>query len=206
MEPTRAHDENLSHRLDGALTGAWAALAPEPGLFPGLAFDAARARATTGELVVATPRLLELIVTAEATVEEAASFVAELGRHPLGTAERAAVTDVLDAWWQETLLLDPGAHREPFTPAVVLGVLAGFDAPMVRWLGPWLTELDGPGAHHLAAVVVDGLDGPAWVGKEDRAGQVQAWAATEPVVNGLTLIGGVHLGPDAMSDVLDRLI
>ena len=36
----------------------------------------------------------------------------------------------------------------------VIGVLVGFGAPMVRWLGPWLDELDGPGAAHLATVVI----------------------------------------------------
>jgi hypothetical protein len=66
-----------------------------------------------------------------------------------------AIEAVLDAWWLETLMRAPGEHRFPFTPDVVLGVLAGYDAPMVRWLDPWLDELDGHGAAHLTAIILD---------------------------------------------------
>lgn len=198
-----------SRRLADAVERLWAVMANDYGLLPDLAIDAVVARADRGELEAATPRLVELVIGSNLTVADAASVLHRLGRHRWDPARRAAVCEVLDAWWLETLRRPPGEHPDPYRPEVVLGVLVGFGAPMVRWLGPWLAELDGPGAAHLAAVVLGGLNGltgPAWEGKEDEARQVLAWAATEPVVNGLTLIGGTHLDDGVLSDVLDRVI
>ena len=195
-----------SIRLDRALVASWRVLADDYGLFPELAFDAVIARADRGELAAATPRLLELTVDHRLTVEEAASVTERLGRHRWSSKRLAAIEEVLDAWWLETLMRSPGEHPAPFTPEVVLGVLVGYRAPMVRWLEPWLAELDGPGAAHLATVVVHGLDGPAWAGKRDQAQQVLGWARTETVINGLTLIGATHLEDGVLGDVLDRLI
>jgi hypothetical protein len=195
--------------MDHAIERLVATMADDYGLFPTLALDAVLARADRGELVAATPRLVELVVDHRLAVADAAAVVDRFGRHRWGPTELPAVAEALDAWWWETLMRPPGEHPEPYRPGVVLGVLVGFGAPMVRWLGPWLQGLDGPGAAHLAAVVLGGpdeLSGPAWAGKENEARQVLGWARTEPVVNGLTLIGGVHLDDGVLSDVLDRLI
>ncbi len=198
-----------SARLDAAIGDLWSLMADDYGLLPDLALDALLARADRGELVAATPRLVELTVTQTLDVADAAAVVERFGGHGWEPAERVAVGEALDAWWLETLRRHPGEHPEPYRPEVVLGVIVGFGAPMVRWLGPWLDELDGPGAVHLSEVVLggpDGLSGPAWTGKEDEARQVLAWARTEPVVTGLTLVGGVHLGDGMLGDVLDRLL
>ncbi len=181
-------------------------MADDYGLLPELALDAVLARADRGEVVIAAPRLVDLLVDHELSVEQACEVTARLADHRWDAAQRAAIEEVLDAWWQETLTLEQGQHRLPYTPDVVLGVLVGYDAPLVRWLDPWLTDLDGPGATHLAGVVLDGLGGPAWDGKSDLADQVQGWARTEAVINGLALIGGTHLDDGVLSDVLDRLI
>lgn len=198
-----------SQRLAAGLDGLWATMADDYGLLPDLAVDAVLARADRGELAAATPRLAELLVGHELPLADAAGIVRRFGRHGWAAAERMVVTEVLDAWWLETLKRSPAEQVEPYRTEAVLGVLVGFGAPMVRWLGPWLDELDGHGASHLATVVLggpDGLAGPAWIDKADEARQVLAWARTETVVNGLTLIGGVHLDDGVLGRVLDRLI
>ena len=201
-----------SRRLTDAVAALWSTMVDDParyGLLPDLAFDAVMARADRGELVEAVPRLLELTVGHRLEPVDAASTVGRMGRAGFAGSRLIAVAETLDAWWAETLMRPPGEHPDPYPPAVVLGVVVGFGAPLVRWLGPWLTELDGPGAAHLATVVLGGLEGlagPAWTGKEDEARQVLGWARTETVVNGLTLIGGIHLDDGVLSDVLDRLI
>ncbi len=124
------------------------------GLLPELALDAVLARADRGELELATPRLLDLVVGHSLSIEQAADVVARLAAHDWSSSQRVAVEETLDAWWLETLMRRPGEHDFPYTPDVVLGVLAGYDAPMIRWFDPWLAELDGPGSLHLAAVVL----------------------------------------------------
>ena len=198
-----------SRRLVDAVEGLWATMADDYGLLPDLAVDAVLARADRGELEAATPRLVELLVANDLAVTDAAGVVGRFGAHQWEPTARRVVTEALDAWWLESLKRRPAEQIEPYTTEVVLGVLAGFGAPMIRWFGPWLDELDGPGAEHLARVVLggpDGLVGPAWEGKTDEARQVLAWARTETVVYGLTLIGGVHLDDGVLDQVLDRLI
>ena len=197
--------------LVAAVSRLWQVMADDYGLLADLPYDATMARARRGELLAATPRLVELTVSGGLAVADAAEAVAELGRFDWTDHRhrRTAVEGALDAWWAEALALDRGEHREPFTPPVVLGVVLGWGSPLVRWLEPWLAALDGPGARHLAEVVVGGpdcLSGPAWAGKADQAGQVLGWARTETVVNGLTLIGATHLDDGLLSDALDRLI
>ncbi|MEL6985903.1 MAG: hypothetical protein AAFO29_25965 [Actinomycetota bacterium] len=198
-----------SRRLSEAIETLWSTMADDYGLLPDLAVDALLARADRGELAEASPRLLELLVGHELTIEDGAGVVERLGRHRWEPAERDAVTEALDGWWLQTLKRPANEHAPEYPVAVVLGILVGFGAPMVRWLGPWLDELDGPGAAHLASVVIggpDGLSGPAWEGKADEARQVLNWARTETVVNGLALVGGVHLEDGVLDQVLDRLI
>lgn len=195
-----------SERLRSALDRLWDVMADDYGLLVEQPFDAVMARARRDEAIIASPRLIELLVDGSLPVGDGADVTALLADIEWQPTQRAAVEEALDAWWQETLLLDVGEHRDPFTPDVVLGLLVGYRAPMPRWLEPWLDAIDGPGGGHLARVVVAGLDGPAWEGKADQAGQVMGWARTETVVNGLALIGAAQIEPELLSDALDRLI
>lgn len=212
-EPAAGADPEVrpgrSQRLDRAIDALWSTMADDYGLLPDLDLDALLARADRGELVAATPRLIDLVVGQTLPVADAAAVVERFGAADWTPHQEVAVGEALDAWWLQTLKRLPGEHVEPYGPSAVLGVVAGFGAPMVRWFGPWLDELDGPAAGYLADVVLggpDGLSGAAWSGKEDEARQVLGWARTEPVVNGLTLVGGVHLDDGVLGDVLDRLL
>lgn len=123
--------------------------------------------------------------------------------------DQEAVVDVLDAWWLATLVGHPS--RPP--AADVLAAQARLRGEVRPLLDRWLHELDGAGAVHLAEVVRDHLDPeagrlihPGWDGFEDLATQVAAWARSDAVVLGLTVIGGAHLDPGLLSEALDRLI
>ena len=205
-------EQPRSIRLTEALAALWS---PEIdyGLLPDLPGDAVLSRARRGEMTLAIPRLLELAVSGRLTVAEAAGATTLIGEHLAKSADDARlarrVEEVLDAWWLETLMRDPGTHVDGFEPEAVLGIVAGYDAPMVRWFEPWLEQLDGPGAAHLGAIVVAGPAGltpEAWVGCEDQASQLFAWSRSETVVNGIALIGGVHLDDGMLDQVLERLI
>ncbi len=171
-----------------------------------LAMDAALARAAAGEMELVVPRLARLLVGGGATIPEAVEATVRLGAYGWDTSGRQLIDEVLEAWWEQVLHLGPGEHSPGFGPADALGILADYEDSMVRWFDPWLTALDGAGAVHLVDMVVDGLGGPAWDGKADKAAQVLGWARTEPVVTGLTMIGGVHVDPERFSVALDRLI
>jgi hypothetical protein len=204
-----ATDDLLAGRSIGVRNGlqqAWQILSSDYGLLPDLALDAVLARADRGELATATPRLLELMVGEQLSVVSAVDVMVRLGGGSWSDGQRRAIEDVLDAWWLETLMASPGEHRQPLTPDTVLGILVSYGAPMVRWFEPWLAELDGPGAAHLATMVIDGVDGPAWEGKADEASQVLGWARSDTVLNGLVLIGGTHLDDGVLGEVLDRLV
>lgn len=198
----------MASPVELAMTQVWDVLGDRESLMPDLEADAVVARADAGELRAAAPRLLELALAARGgrdgshgLIKRLRPLLADRGR------ERDAVIGVLDSWWLTTLALDV-AEQDPGSAAagVVLGALAQTDEPLVRWLEPWLVDLDGPPARHLATVVLDGLSGDAWDLVPDKREQVLAWAASEPVVFGLTLIGGVHLEDGELSDVLDRLV
>jgi hypothetical protein len=124
------------------------------------------------------------------------------GWHDWPDADRRLVDDVLDLWWATELQLEPGE------PSVhdVLAALARLHPPMIRWLDPWLRDLDGPGARHLVRMVADQLSSVRWAERPDRRAQVVAWTRSEPVVIGLTLVGGVHLEPGQLGDALDRML
>lgn len=198
----------MASPVELALAHAWEVLGDRESLMPDLDADAVVARADTGELRSAAPRLLELAMDGRGGRDGAHGLVRRL--RPLLAdrgPERNAVIEVLDAWWNTTLALDV-VEPDRLSPAasVVLGVLAQTDEPLVRWLEPWLVDLDGPSARHLAALVLDGLDGEAWDEVPDKREQVFAWTASEPVIFGLTLVGGTHLEDGVLSDVLDRLV
>lgn len=196
-----ARNEMMAATLDAL----WAALGPEDSLLEELAADAVLARARHGELRACLPRLLELATAAGASPELAVATFDLLERNDWDQwprRERALVEAHLDQWWLTTLYL------EPESPALheVLGALVQLEIGVRRWLDPWLVELDGAGARHLVALVADGLSSPHWAQRPDQRTQVLAWTRSEPVIVGLTLVGGVHLGPGELGRALDRML
>ena len=183
-------------------------MAIDYGLIPELEIGTVLARARTGdgaEVVRCLPRLLAALVDAEfSPVEgiEVVELIDGVGR----PAQRDASLDVLDAWWFDVLQRQPDEHRPGLGPDDVIGLLAHVDAPMVRWLHPWLDGLDGPPAVHLASAIDDGFTAPTWAGRSDERRQVMAWTRSETVINGLALIGATHIDDKTMSRVLDVLI
>lgn len=180
------------------------------GLLPGLPFDAALARLdradSSPEAARCVPRLVELMVEHRLSVDEAGVVVDRFSLGAWTDRQYRAVLNVLDAWWLQALRREPGEHHLEYPPSVVLGLVAGTGARMSRWLGVWIDELDGPGARHLADTILGGLNGPSWQGKDDEAEQVLGWARTEAVVNGVALVGAVHLEPEVVGRLLDRLL
>lgn len=181
------------------------------GLLPDLAVDAVLARSIPAgdqdEARRCVPRLAELLATGAVPVDRAREVVAVVM-----TVAEASFDDgrdvraLLDAWWDQTLRTEPGHHAEGYEPDTVLALLAGTGIPMRHWFDPWLAELDGPGVLHLASVILDGRRSALWDGLDDEAGQVLAWARSETVLNGVTLIGAPHIPRDTFSRLLDVLI
>lgn len=200
------------HPLEAAIEEVWDAFGDRSSIMGDLAIDAVLSRSRSGDRRQALPRVLELLVTDEWIGDPTVnSVLAELAREvrdeldaPGTTAEdRRLIADVFDVWWSSTLMFDPPVSSEA---ADVLSILARLDEPLVRWLGPWLADLDGPPARHLARLVRSGLATTGWSDQTDAAGQVLAWTRSEPVVFGLALVGGTHLGEGELSEVLDLLV
>ncbi len=194
-----------NERVAGALDDVWSRFGSRDSLFPNLALDAVLVRADQGELRAALPRMLELATSPLADPEGAVAVFDRLeaaGWSDWAADERRSIERVLDQWWLTELALEPGE------PALheVLGALARLDIELVRWLDPWLRDLDGPGARHLASMVDDQLSWSRWQETPDRRRQVLAWTRSEPVVMGLTVVGGVHLEPGQLGDALDRML
>lgn len=193
-----------------SLQRLWLEMSPARSLLPDLAFDAVLARADHGELRACLPRLLELVTLPGADPELAMAVFDRIGSLSASalpasvwsTRDRTMILDLCDLWWETELALEPGE------PAVhdVLSALVRLDVPVVRWLEPWLRNFDGPGARHLIRLVADGLHSARWHDVPDRRQQVLSWTRTEPVVIGLTLVGGVHLEPGELGDALDRML
>ena len=163
------------------------------------------ARARAGEAKQALPRLLELALTdGLERVELTAPFdlLGELDWPRWPAAERDAIEELLDTWWEWTRT----ASEPQLSPGVVLACLCRVGVPQIRWLGPWLDDLDGPTAQHLARIVIEQLPEPEWEGIEDERSQILGWTRTEPVVIGLTVVGGVHLHPGQLSVALDHML
>jgi hypothetical protein len=183
----------------------WDVLGDRTSLFPVLPADAALARAGAGELKAAMPRLLELAVggvveTMEIT--EPFDLLREAEWTTWPAAERQAVEKMADTWWEWTrrsIEPQPGV-------GVVLACLCRLGVPPIRWLGPWLEDLDGPAAQHLARIVIEQLPEAEWTTMEDQRQQILAWSRTEAVVIGLTVVGGVHLDDGQLSAALDLML
>jgi hypothetical protein len=191
--------------VDTALERLWDLLGDRSSLFPDLAADAVLARARAGELTAAVPRLFELVTNdqlGDQPIVEPFRLLAENGWQTWLPLQQRAVEEFADVWWTDTRT----AETPRFRPGEVLACLAHLDLPLVRWLHPWLDDLDGPGARHLATIVLSQLDEPAWTTRPDARAQILAWTRSEPVVIGLTLVGGVHLEPGQLGSALDLML
>lgn len=191
--------------VDIAVAGVWNAFGRSEGLISDLAADAAWVRASEGELTTCLPRLLELWADRRLGHEPAAHEVLGLVAQEwpnLSSAQARSVERLGDVLWTRALTTYPS------DPAVdeLLGQLVWLGLPMVRWLDPWLAALDGAGARHLADVILRPSKSEAWQARPDSRQQLEAWSATESVVIGLTVVGGVHLEEGDFGALLDRLI
>lgn len=195
----------LSQPLARAIDDLRTAFPAPRGLLADLPADAVFAWATTGELVPAVSRLLELLARNQLGDRhgyEAFDLLDAGGWQGWEAARVAAICRLADAWWLTALVDHPGDVRA----ADRLGELCHLGLPMVRWLSVWMDHFDGAGALHLADLVLEGSGHPAWIGYDDLYGQVEAWTRSEPVVMGLTLVGGVHVGRRRLGSVLDRIV
>jgi len=169
-----------------------------------LAADAAMAIAAT-DLEASLARLFELIAIDELGDREAYEvFDLVSGADWLAWDMPAlqAIAAWADAWWLTALRSEP----DTVNAGDVLGQLTHLGLPMVKWLTVWLDELDGLGSQHLAKFVIDGSDHRGWDGKRDEKEQVLAWARSEPVLNGIMMIGAAHLEAGQMAAILDKVV
>lgn len=197
--------DDLITPLDRALAEVWSVFSDQEGLIAYLKSDAVLSRSRAGEFRFCLPRLLELLVNNQ--LEGEAGFVLANrlqveGWQSWKRSERDVLETFFDTWWLQTRMFDDG-----LVPASeVLGVLIHLGLPLVRWLGPWLEDLDGPPARHFAHLILEGFETPAWQHDSDLRGQVEGWAASEPCIFGIALVGGIHLPEGQLSEVLDRLV
>lgn len=191
--------------LDRAIDHVWDVLGDRESLLPSLADDAVMARARSGEARAAIPRLLELAVADELehlSIIEPFDLLADEEWRSWPDVERRAIEALMDTWWTWTLTaIDP-----TISPGRVLACLCRIGVPQIRWLGPWLDDLDGPPARHLAHVIISQLPEVEWEGAPDQRSQILGWTRTEPVIIGLTVVGGVHLEEHQLSQALDLML
>ncbi len=195
----------LSGELGASVDRLWSVLGDRESLFPELPDDAALARARSGELVEAIPRLLELAIGGgleRVAITEPFDLLREADWTTWPANQRAAIEDVIDTWWLWTRTAIEPEHG----PGLVLACLCRLGVPQIRWLGVWLDDLDGPAAGHLAAVVTSQLQEPEWEGFDDERSRILGWCRTEPVIIGLTVVGGVHLEEGQLSAALDAML
>ncbi len=193
----------------------WEAFGTEFGLLPDLALDAVLARYKQGELEC-IPRIVELVCTHSVPLAESAAALAMVDLQPLSSSQRRAVEATLDRWWLWALSVpadDAPADADSGSANSVtdiLGILAGFDAPMRRWLHVWLENFDGVGAKLFTEAVLhhatDTTESQAWRGKHDEWTQFQAWCRAEPTVMGFALVGGTHVDQQDVTAVLEQLV
>ncbi len=195
----------MSGPVRDALVVVGSAFPSESSLMDSLAADAAMARAAGGEVRQALHRLIELTSSGQLGDRRPVEiFDLLVGANWLEweIPQVRAVTGWAHAWWRTVLFDFPGEQRA----ADRLGELVHLGLPIGGWLSVWLDELDGPAALHLADFVIDGSSHPAWSDRTDELGQLEAWTRSEPVIVGLTTIGGVHLPPGVLGKVLDRIV
>lgn len=195
--------------LAGALGDAhqilWERFGDRQSLMSDLPADAVLARARSGESRESIPRLFGLIVTDQLGTADRLEFfrlLDEAAWQEWPRDDRWAILGAFDTWWTFTR----SDSEPPLSAGTVLACLAHVEVPLVRWLGPWLEDLDGPGARHLADVVIDQLSDPEWEDRSDQRTQILQWTRSEPVILGLTLVGGVHLDPGDLGRALDAML
>lgn len=196
--------------LEAALLQLDDVFGPQQGLLPSLPGDAVMARlkaevaADNGsEARRSCCRLLVLMVSGELDEHEVAiEGLMVAGWVGWPHTERTAVLAVFDAWWGTLLAI------HPFEPGVdrALVVLSRLDVPLVRWLKPMLEAMDGPGANHVAEIILDRLADPGWNERPEIREEILSWCRTDPVVMGLTVVGGVHLPAGLLGSLLDELL
>lgn len=200
-----AGSDDVSTPLRAAIERSWDQWGDRASLMGDLSFEAAMSRADHGELHAALPRLWELAVPRTAPAEWGAAIADRLtaaGWSQWPSPDRHIVNAVIDAWWESELVLEPAVRAAHD----VLAGLVRSERPLIGFQQRWLNEFDGPGARHLARMVIDGLSSPLWANQADRQGQMLSWARSEPVVIGLTVVGGIHLEPGELSAALDVLL
>lgn len=197
-------DAGLITPLDRSLDRLWDLFSDRSSLLSDLPADAVLARADGGELRYCLPRLLELLVRDELGDVEGFSIARRLDQaswQQWDRRQREALEEFFDTWWMLVRAFDGGKPAGD-----VLGVLVHLGVPLVRWLGPWVEDFDGPGARHFAAMIIEGPSNDAWGIDPDLWTQVEGWASTETCIFGITMVGGIHLNDGQLSEVLDRLI
>jgi hypothetical protein len=175
------------------------------GLLSDLAADATWVRARSGELMQCVPRLTQLWANGELGGPVAAHDVLDeisAAWSQLSSTQARSIESLADTLWERALM----AHPSELSADELLGELLYLPLPMVRWFEPWLGSLDGPGALQLSAAILSPIHTDAWAGQADARQQLESWAGTEPVVMGLTIVGGVHLDDGDLGDLLDRLL
>ena len=195
----------LRGELGASVDRLWSVLGDRESLFPELPDDAALARARAGELVEAMPRLLELAIGGgleRVVITEPFDMLREADWTTWSVDRRVAIENVVDTWWTWTRTAIESDH----SPGLVLACLCRLGVPQIRWLGAWLEDLDGPAAGHLAEVVIGQLPEPEWEGFDDERSRILGWCRTEPVIIGLTVVGGVHLEEGQLSAALDLML
>ncbi len=194
----------MAGALNEAVDRLWETFGDRDSLVTALPADACLARASSGELKAMLPRLCELMVDPSDAVPSSKAFdlctEADWTKWP--APERFALEAFADTWWLHTITGDTSAPSADD----VLAILSHLDTPLVRFLGPWIDEFDGPAAHHLAEAILHRFSSPHWAGREDERSQVEGWTRTEAVILGITMVGGVHLDDGVLSRVLDRLL
>jgi len=204
----------LSRQSAQSFDSLWAAFGSEHGLLPELALDAVIARYKQEE-VACIPRIIELVCTSSVSIAESAEALQLVNLEVLSSEQRRLVEAALDRWWVLALSVPSDEAVDTDNEKVgsvtdILGVLAGFDAPMRRWLHVWLENFDGLGATLFVDAVLQHQDGTttseAWRGKQDEWSQFQAWCRAEPTVMGFTLIGGAHVDQNDVTAVLEKII
>lgn len=202
----------MSSPLEVALEELTDLVGQHDGLLPTLPADAVMARfnaAVVDEDEVETRqslvRLLQLMVSDDLGALESVDVADCLDSArwmQWSSDEQAAVIRVFDAWWSTVLAQHP--HEPP--AEIVLATLCRLNFPIVRWLHPLLEQLDGPAAVHLSEMVLQQLPHPSWNDRPDERNQILNWCRSEPVVMGLTVVGGVHLAPGVLGEALDLLL
>ncbi len=190
--------------IENALAAVRRNFGEPQGLMASLDADAVWVRANDGEWLNSVSRLLELWVGRDLEPVPAHDVLGRLaeGWSSLTDDQARSIELLADTLWIEALTTHPS---DP-SADMLLGELTYLQLPMVRWLEPWIESLDGPGAQQLADAIIRPSNTRAWAGQRDARGQLEAWAASEPVVMGLAVVGGVHLNEGDFAELLDRLV